>query len=122
MGTSRSLRRFLLDQFSLMRAIMTDQGIDDQSAAPHGAAMRAELPTQEKEQPDPFLQMSTEVPIGPSGLTLFGIAVVVILGVVFYGLNGPDRANETASASPPAATGNSGGPAPAAPQPTDKAG
>jgi hypothetical protein len=104
-----------------MRAIMTDQGIN-QSALPHDAASRAELPTQEQEQPDPFLQMSTEQRIGAGGLTLFGIAVVVILSIVFYGLNGSNRANETASASPPAATGSSGVSPSAAPQTTDKAG
>jgi hypothetical protein len=110
-----------LEPIYLMRAIMIDQGID-QGALPHGAALRAQVPTQEKEQPDPFLQMSTEQRIGAGGLTLFGIAVVAILSIVFYGLNGSNRANETASASPPAATGSPGGPAPAAPQPTDKAG
>ncbi len=96
--------------------------IDNPSATPNDAALRAELPTQVKEQPDPFLQMSTGGRMGASGLTLFSIAVVVILGVVFYGLNGPDRANEAAPPSSPVATGNSGGPAPAAPQTTNKAG
>jgi hypothetical protein len=101
-----------------MRTIMTEQGIDHQSAAPHGTA--PEIPIQEKEQPDPFLQMSTEQRIGAGGLTLFAIAIVVVLSIVFYGLNGPNRGNEAASASPPAAIGN--GPAPGAPQATNKAG
>lgn len=100
---------------------MTDQSINDQGAS-RGSSLRDALPTQVKEQPDPFLQMSTAEQVGASGLTVFAIAIVVILGVVFYGLNGPDRGDETAPPSSPVAAGNSGAPAPAAPQATNKAG
>lgn len=93
----------------------------------HDAALGATLPTPVKEQPDPFLQMSTgKTSIG--GLTLFALAAVVILTVVLYGLNAP---SDTASTSaPPSSVAQSGAPvagghggpaAPTAPQTTNNA-
>ena len=100
---------------------MTDKSINYENAA-RGSSLPDALPTQEKEQPDPFLQMSTAEQVGASGFTVFAIAIVVILGVVFYGLNGPARGDKTAPPSSPVAAGNAGAPAPAAPQATNKAG
>ncbi len=93
----------------------------------HDAALRATLPTPVKEQPDPFLQMSTgKTSVG--GMTLFALAAVVILAVVLYGLNAPrDTASTSAPRSPvtqssaPAAGGHGGPAAPTAPQTTNNA-
>lgn len=55
--------------------------------------------------------------VGPQGLTLLAVAVIVILGVVLYGLNGPQESTPTApSDKAPAAAGQSGSPAPTAPR------
>jgi hypothetical protein len=97
----------------------------------HDAALRATLPTPVKEQPDPFLQMSTgKTSVG--GITLFALATVVILSVVLYGLNAPSDtastsappssvAQSSAQSSAPAAGGHGGPAAPTAPQTTNNA-
>jgi hypothetical protein len=71
---------------------------------PDPAARREPLETN---QPDPMLQMSTGR-MGSGGMSLVAIAIVVILAVVFYGLNG--RMHGTAPAQQPAAMANSGAP------------
>jgi len=82
------------------------------------AKLRAGVPTQEKEQPDPFLQMTTGH-MGVGGVTLFAVLAVAILTVVLYGLNehavqpSPPAATAAAS-SPPAAAGSAAKPAPQA--------
>ncbi len=85
------------------------------------------LPTPVKEQPDPFLQMSAGK-TSAGGIALFGLAAVVILTVVLYGLNAPSEIAPTtappssvAQSSPPAAGGHGGPGAPAAPQTTNNA-
>ena len=85
------------------------------------------MPIPVKEQPDPFLQMSTGKS-GIGGIVLFAVAAVVILCVVLYGLNAPvDVAatapppNATAQPSAPAAGGHGGPAAPTAPQTTNNA-
>ncbi len=101
----------------------------EQNSPPNRSRRRTAptLPTPVKEQPDPFLQMSTgKTSIG--GLTLFALAAVVILTVVLYGLNAP---SDTASTSaPPSSVAQSGAPvagghggpaAPTAPQTTNNA-
>ena len=84
----------------------------------------AGLPTQEAHQPDPMLQMSTGW-VGASGITLVALAIAVILGIVFYGLNGRETTQRTAAAPPnppavqstrPAAGGKGSAATPSAPR------
>jgi hypothetical protein len=78
------------------------------------------LPPQEAAQPDPVLRLSFGK-LGGGTLALVAAICAVILGIVFYGLNGPIRNEQTAgapmAASPaPAARGKSGPAIPSAPQ------
>ncbi|HEX3936033.1 MAG TPA: hypothetical protein VHX43_00890 [Xanthobacteraceae bacterium] len=88
------------------------------------AKLRASLPTQVKEQPDPFLQMTTGH-MGIGGVTVFAVVAVAILTVVLYGLNvhGSARPPSPAAAASaaPAAGGHTGTATPAAPQTTNNA-
>lgn len=91
------------------------------------AKLRTGVPTQEKEQPDPFLQMSTGR-VGAGGITLFALIAVGILTVVLWGLNGhgagvspPVPPAASTAASSPAAGGHGGAPTPTAPQTTNNA-
>jgi hypothetical protein len=91
------------------------------------AKLRASMPTQEKEQPDPFLQMTTGR-MGVGGITLFAIIAVAILCVVLYGLNGhrggvssPVPPASSAASGAPAAGGQGGAATPTAPQTTNNA-
>jgi hypothetical protein len=73
---------------------------------------RGPLPTQEAQQPDPMLQMSTGH-VGAGGITLFALVSAIVLSIVFYGLNAGRGPEQTASTSPahnpqPAAGTNSG--------------
>lgn len=82
---------------------MSDQA-PDKTTARH-----APDPTRlETHQPDPMLDLSTSRRMGAGGLSLFALAVLAILAIVFYGLNGrsTDRTAST-PAGPPVAT-NSG--------------
>jgi hypothetical protein len=77
------------------------------------------LPLQEAQQPDPMLQMGAGT-VGTGWVTLVALAIAVILGIVFYGLNGTSS-QPTAAAPPapsvhPAAGGASGAPTPTAPR------
>jgi uncharacterized protein HemX len=68
------------------------------------------------ENSEPLAQAMTGS-VGAQGLTLLAVAVIVILGVVLYGLNGPQQSTGTApAANAPPAAGNSGSPAPTAPR------
>lgn len=102
---------------------MTEGRLNERRAAEHahsGQGMAEPLPPQERAQPDPVLRLS----FGRSGagsVALVAAICVVILGVVLYGLNGPIRNEQTASAPPAAslasAAGGKSGPAiPSAPQ------
>ena len=71
----------------------------------------AGVPTQEAHQPDPMLQMSTGW-VGAGGITLVALAIVVILGIVFYGLNGRETVQETAATPPAPPAAQSTKPAP----------
>lgn len=82
---------------------MTDRA---KPSAPETADRRAP-PSVEEDQPDPMLQLSTGR-MGSGGMSLIAIAIVVILAVVFYGLNG--RMHGTSSPQQPAAMVNSGAP------------
>jgi hypothetical protein len=71
----------------------------------------------------PLLQMSTGR-VGAGGLTLLGLLVAVILGVLFWGLNSPDTpvhspgGPRAAQSNEPAAGSHSGAPMPGAPRST----
>jgi len=56
----------------------------------------------ERMQPDPMLQLSTRR-LGSGGFSLVALAILVVLAIVFYGLNGRDT-EKTASipTQPPA--------------------
>ncbi len=56
----------------------------------------------EKAQPDPMLQLSSRR-LGGGGFSLLALAILVVLAIVFYGLNGRDT-EKTASVptQPPA--------------------
>jgi hypothetical protein len=78
------------------------------------------LPPAETKQPDPMLQLSVGR-IGSGGLALIGVVVAIVLGVVFYGLNGPTRPEPNTPAAVthnmmPQSGGNSGAAAPSAPR------
>lgn len=97
----------------------TDRSVSEISYRDRPATTK--LPIQETQQPDPMLQMSTGR-MGVGGLTLVALVVALVLGVVFYGLNGRSTAQQTAAAPPavhstqPAAGGNSGAATPSAPR------
>lgn len=61
----------------------------------------------EKNQPDPMLAMSTGRMTG-GAFALIAVAIVAILAVVFYGLNGHNRT--APGENPTAAVTNSGAP------------
>ena len=72
---------------------------------------------QEREQPDPALQMSTGR-VGVAGWAIFAVIAVVILTAVLYGLNGPSETPTlTAGASSTPAAPNTS----PAPTSTDRA-
>ena len=74
------------------------------------------MPEQEKQQPDPMLQMSVGRMNG-GAMTLAAIVAAIVLGVVFYGLSSPNR-TEQAPPSPAVQSAHpqSGGqPGPASP-------
>ena len=87
------------------------------SLAEEDAALRASLPPTVTEQPDPMLQMSTGR-VGWPGLTLFAVVAALILAVVFYGLNGSEKALPGAGAT----ASNAAPAAPASPQKTNNKG
>jgi hypothetical protein len=81
----------------------------------------AELPPTETQQPDPLLQITTGR-VHAGGITIAAAVVVVIVGVVLYGLNSRTAFEHTATppsttaAHQPAAGGASGAATPAAPR------
>lgn len=82
--------------------------------ATHEEQLTTQLPPQERQQPDPVLQLSVGR-LGAGAVTLAAVIAAIILGVVFYGLNDPiptaqhTGAATTASSAP--AAGGKGGPA-----------
>jgi hypothetical protein len=107
---------------------MPDERISDVTGFPADSDPKRpatpSLPIQESQQPDPMLQMSIGG-MGAGGLTLVALVAVLILGVVFYGLNSGGTAEQTAAAPPappvahsakPQAGGNSGAATPSAPR------
>jgi hypothetical protein len=65
-------------------------------------------------QPDPMLMTTRRV--HPAWMSLLGIIIILVLAVVFYGLNEPVTSEETASSAAPAASSTS--PSPQAPTPS----
>jgi hypothetical protein len=55
-----------------------------------------DIPEQEKQQPDPMLQMSTGG-MGGSTITIAAVVAAVLLGVVFYGLNAGFKSEQASS-------------------------
>jgi hypothetical protein len=90
---------------------MTQSNRPDQAASgPIGGEHRIHgaIPVQEREQPDPMLQITTGR-TGAGGITLLACAVAFILAIVFYGLNSRGGAEHMAAAppAPPAAQSSS---------------
>lgn len=84
------------------------------SGPSHEDILVANLPPQETRQPDPVLQLSVGR-LGAGSITLVAILAVIILSVVFYGLNSPapnaqDVGTPASTASAPAAGGGSNAP------------
>jgi hypothetical protein len=82
----------------------------------------ADLPIMETQQPDPMLQLTTGR-MRASGIALVALALALVLGVVFYGLNsGKETGTENLQTSPashnsqPQAADGSGPAAPGAPR------
>jgi hypothetical protein len=71
----------------------------------------------ENAKADPAFR-TTESNVGAQGITLLAVAVIVIVTLVLYGLNGPNSGAtpETSPTSSPTAAGNSGSGALPAPQ------
>jgi len=95
------------------------------TGATHEERLADRLPAQERNQPDPVLQLSVGR-LGAGPIALVAIIAAIILAVVFYGLNSPapnthDVATPKTAASAPAAAGGAN---PAAPgmQPSNAGG
>lgn len=85
----------------------------------HEEILAAKMPVQERNQPDPVLQLSVGR-LGASAITLVAIIAAVIVAVVFYGLNSPapnaqDVGTPKSVAAGPVAGAKSPAPAPGAP-------
>jgi hypothetical protein len=79
-----------------------------EAAAKPADAQHATDPLEiDQHQPDPMLQMSTGR-LGGGGLSFVALAIVVLLAIVFYGLNGRNTKGPTTPLAPVAA--NSGAP------------
>jgi hypothetical protein len=71
-------------------------------------------------QPDPML--NTTGAMHPAWLSALGLAIVIILAVVFYGLNEPVTSSEqTASSASPPAAASGPNPTPSVPAPGNPA-
>jgi hypothetical protein len=96
---------------------------DDRSLSdrPSRKLERTDLPPTETQQPDPLLQITTGR-VHAGGITIAAVVVLVVIGVVFYGLNARTTSEPTAApqsttaAHQPAAGGASGAPTPGAPR------
>lgn len=78
--------------------------------------LAASLPLDERDQPDPELELSFGR-TGAGGITLTAVVAAAILAVVFYGLNSPAPNGQHAGTPPSAAAAPQAGGAPAAPNP-----
>ncbi len=103
---------------------MADDGNTEHVSSHHAAAapqpqptheemLAARLPPQERQQPDPVLQLSVGR-LGAGSVTLVAIAAAIIIAVVLYGLNSPAPSAEHATAPAAASGGNNPSAAPAA--------
>ncbi|MDB5627575.1 MAG: hypothetical protein JWR73_3377 [Tardiphaga sp.] len=89
---------------------MTDNKLNDPSHTPLNRDLPAGHSTSHSPRLDGELQVDPELKEGPASsgrMVMFGAAIVVVLGMVFYGLNNsakaPDGTSATASQSTPAA-------------------
>jgi hypothetical protein len=57
----------------------------------------------ERRQPDPMLDMSSGRRMGGGGMSLVAVAIVVILALVFFGLNGRSTESTTPAQTIPLA-------------------
>lgn len=92
--------------------VMSDQNNMQAPADPVSNRRHAGDPMRiERNQPDPMPQMSTDT-VGATGIALLAFALIVILSVVFYGLNGGTAGGPVSStaSNAPAAGANSGAP------------
>jgi hypothetical protein len=79
--------------------------------------LESKLPREEREQPDPALQLSTGR-LGAAGWAIFAVIAILIVTVVLYGLNGPSETSPPtggAANTSAAAPNTSAGPTPTAP-------
>ena len=86
--------------------------------------LAANLPSQERTQPDPSLRLSVGR-VGAGGITLVAVICAIIIGVVLWGLNSPapnakDVNTAASSVNNPPGPGTSGAGTPN-PQPSNKA-
>lgn len=75
--------------------------------------LAAALPPQERQQPDPSLQLSVGR-VGAGGITLVAVLCAIIVAVVLWGLNSPapnaqDVGTPHSAATAPPGAGTSGG-------------
>lgn len=99
-----------------------DKSQEQKSFIDRETALSAGMPPQEKNQPDPMLQL-TAGRLGAVGTALAAVAAAVILSLVLYGLNTGANFVQTAAAPPAAAPnarpqtdGKGGPPAPTGPR------
>ena len=78
--------------------------------------LESQLPREERQQPDPALQLSTGR-LGAAGWAIFAVVAIFIVTVVLWGLNGPKETspNGGAAKTNAAAPNTSSGPTPTTP-------
>jgi hypothetical protein len=81
--------------------------------------LESQLPREERQQPDPALQLSTGR-LGAAGWAIFAVIGIFVLTVVLWGLNGPSETSPSGSSggaakTSAAAPNTSSGPTPTAP-------
>jgi hypothetical protein len=96
----------------------------DKSGPTAEERLAANLPHQERKQPDPALQLSVGR-VGAGGITLVAVACAIIIAVVLWGLNSPapnaqDVNTAASSSANPPGPGTSGAGTPN-PQPSNNA-
>jgi len=79
------------------------------SPDPHTAEMRSRPPFEEDLQVDPEL---AEGPASGARIAMFAVAIAVVLGLVFYGLNSSSTNQQNAATAPAPATAQNTNPSP----------
>jgi hypothetical protein len=83
--------------------------VNQQTDVRNADAARDHMPAQEKEQPDPMLQITTHRG-GGVGAALLTVAAILVLWVVLYGLNEPGATSTAPPANGPAAASEAASP------------